>query len=219
MGEAGARPSLLLYCQHVLGMGHLVRSLALAESLAARFHVVFLNGGPVPHGVPRPRCIDFIDLPPVGFDPAGRLVSRDGRRSVERALDLRRELILTTFHRLRPRAVVVGDMPFLSYQAGVERAVENAGRFLAEGGAAAVKVEGGRRILPALEATPPRSAGGRAGARNPYGKEKAPGATGVALLNVARAGFWSHRSCSLRPPRPERPCVLLPRSAAEPPSA
>jgi len=80
MGEAGARPSLLLYCQHVLGMGHLVRSLALAESLAARFHVVFLNGGPVPHGVPRPRCIDFIDLPPVGFDPAGRLVSRDGRR-------------------------------------------------------------------------------------------------------------------------------------------
>ena len=112
MGEAGARPSLLLYCQHVLGMGHLVRSLALAESLAARFHVVFLNGGPVPHGVPRPRCIDFIDLPPVGFDPAGRLVSRDGRRSVERALDLRRELILTTFDRLRPRAVVVELFPF-----------------------------------------------------------------------------------------------------------
>jgi len=50
------------------------------------------------------------------------------------------------------RAVVVGDMPFLSYQAGPERAVENAGRFLAEGGAAAVKVEGGRRILPAVEA-------------------------------------------------------------------
>ena len=50
------------------------------------------------------------------------------------------------------RAVVVGDMPFLSYQSGPERAVENAGRFLAEGGAAAVKVEGGRRILPAVEA-------------------------------------------------------------------
>src|SRR5215472_12577727 len=35
------------------------------------------------------------------------------------------------------RAVVVGDMPFLSYQADTARAVENAGRFLAEGGAAA----------------------------------------------------------------------------------
>jgi 3-methyl-2-oxobutanoate hydroxymethyltransferase len=50
------------------------------------------------------------------------------------------------------RAVVVGDMPFLSYQTEPSRAVENAGRFLAEGGAAAVKVEGGRRILPAVEA-------------------------------------------------------------------
>jgi len=50
------------------------------------------------------------------------------------------------------RAVVVGDMPFLSYQAEPSRAVENAGRFLAEGGAAAVKVEGGSRILPAVAA-------------------------------------------------------------------
>ncbi len=50
------------------------------------------------------------------------------------------------------RAVVVGDMPFLSYQTDPANAVANAGRFLAEGGAAAVKVEGGRRILPAVEA-------------------------------------------------------------------
>jgi len=50
------------------------------------------------------------------------------------------------------RAVVVGDMPFLSYQTEPARAVENAGRFLAEGGAAAVKLEGGRRALPAIEA-------------------------------------------------------------------
>jgi 3-methyl-2-oxobutanoate hydroxymethyltransferase len=54
--------------------------------------------------------------------------------------------------RATKRAVVVGDMPFLSYQAEPARAVENAGRFLAEGGAAAVKLEGGRRILPAVEA-------------------------------------------------------------------
>jgi 3-methyl-2-oxobutanoate hydroxymethyltransferase len=50
------------------------------------------------------------------------------------------------------RALVVGDMPFLSYQADPAEAVRNAGRFLAEGGAAAVKVEGGRRILPAVRA-------------------------------------------------------------------
>jgi 3-methyl-2-oxobutanoate hydroxymethyltransferase len=50
------------------------------------------------------------------------------------------------------RALVVGDMPFLSYQASPTDAVLNAGRFLAEGGCGAVKLEGGRRVLPAAEA-------------------------------------------------------------------
>jgi 3-methyl-2-oxobutanoate hydroxymethyltransferase len=50
------------------------------------------------------------------------------------------------------RALVVGDMPFLSYQTDAREAVTNAGRFLSEAGCAAVKVEGGRRILPAVEA-------------------------------------------------------------------
>jgi 3-methyl-2-oxobutanoate hydroxymethyltransferase len=50
------------------------------------------------------------------------------------------------------RALVVGDMPFLSYQTSVSDAVANAGRFLSEGGCAAVKVEGGRRVLPSIEA-------------------------------------------------------------------
>jgi 3-methyl-2-oxobutanoate hydroxymethyltransferase len=54
--------------------------------------------------------------------------------------------------RATKRAVVVGDMPFLSYQVDPARAVENAGRFLAEAGCAAVKVEGGKRILPAVQA-------------------------------------------------------------------
>src|SRR5512141_960213 len=40
-------------------------------------------------------------------------------------------------------AMVVGDMPFLSYQAGVDEAVLNAGRFLKEAGADCVKLEGG----------------------------------------------------------------------------
>jgi 3-methyl-2-oxobutanoate hydroxymethyltransferase len=48
------------------------------------------------------------------------------------------------------RALVVADMPFLTYQASVADAVRNAGRLLQESGAAAVKLEGGRAILDAV---------------------------------------------------------------------
>ncbi len=41
------------------------------------------------------------------------------------------------------RALLVADMPFLSYQAGADEALKNAGRFLQESGAEAVKLEGG----------------------------------------------------------------------------
>ena len=49
------------------------------------------------------------------------------------------------------RAQVVGDMPFLSWQLGSEQALRNAGRFLSEGGAQAVKLEGGVDAAPTIE--------------------------------------------------------------------
>jgi 3-methyl-2-oxobutanoate hydroxymethyltransferase len=45
------------------------------------------------------------------------------------------------------QALLVGDMPFMSYHASVEQAITSAGRFLQEGGMHAVKLEGGGRIV------------------------------------------------------------------------
>ncbi len=49
-------------------------------------------------------------------------------------------------------ALVIGDMPFMSYQASVYDAVVNAGRLIKEGGTQAVKLEGGREVCPQIEA-------------------------------------------------------------------
>ncbi len=48
--------------------------------------------------------------------------------------------------------LLIGDMPFMSYQINVEEAVRNAGRFLAEAGMEAVKLEGGQEIAATIEA-------------------------------------------------------------------
>jgi len=45
-----------------------------------------------------------------------------------------------------PNAWVVGDMPYMSYQASVESAIRNAGRFMAEAGTDCVKLEGGAEM-------------------------------------------------------------------------
>ena len=52
--------------------------------------------------------------------------------------------------RAKPTALVVADMPFMSYQVSDEQAVLNAGRLVKEGGADAVKLEGGERVVPAV---------------------------------------------------------------------
>jgi len=49
-------------------------------------------------------------------------------------------------------AFVIGDMPFMSYQVNHEEAIRNAGRFMAECGTDAVKLEGGARMAPVVEA-------------------------------------------------------------------
>ncbi len=53
------------------------------------------------------------------------------------------------------RALVVADLPFGSYQASVQTAVETAIRFLKETGAHAVKLEGGHRVLAASRTSSP----------------------------------------------------------------
>lgn len=104
--------TLLFYCQHSLGIGHLTRSFALAEALATRWRVVFLNGGRLPPGVQVPACIERIDLPPLGMDDGHTVISRDAAVDVDAARALRRRLIDEAVELLRPALLLVELFPF-----------------------------------------------------------------------------------------------------------
>ena len=106
------RPSLLFYCQHSLGIGHLTRSFALATALSEFFHVVFLNGGRLPPGLPVPEAVELIDLPPLGMDDGHTVVSRDAKHDVVEAQALRRALIEAAVKRHKPAVLLVELFPF-----------------------------------------------------------------------------------------------------------
>ena len=63
------------------------------------------------------------------------------------------EIVLHTraVKRARTNALVVADMPWLSFHVSIEDTVRNAGRLVGEGGAEAVKLEGGRKRLPVIQ--------------------------------------------------------------------
>jgi 3-methyl-2-oxobutanoate hydroxymethyltransferase len=61
-------------------------------------------------------------------------------------------MMVAAVRRGAPRTFVIADLPFLSYQVSREEAVRNAGRLVKEGGADAVKLEGGRRMADTVRA-------------------------------------------------------------------
>ncbi len=106
------KPTLLLYCQHSIGMGHLTRSFALAQAIAEQYAVVFLNGGPFPPGLLIPDGVTVIDLPPLGMVDGHNLISRDARFNVEEAKCIRRNKVLQTLENVDPEVVLIELFPF-----------------------------------------------------------------------------------------------------------
>jgi len=105
-------PFLLLYCQHSVGIGHLVRSFNLARGLSERFRVVLLNGGPLPADQRIPAGVEMIQLPPLTMDHRHELLSLDRNHSLAQAQALRKAQILACFEHTRPSVLLIELYPF-----------------------------------------------------------------------------------------------------------
>jgi predicted glycosyltransferase len=106
------KPALLFYCQHSVGLGHLMRSYALCDRLAERFRVVLLAGGQLPKDIPPPPGVEIIALPPLGMNGTNGFGSTDARYTTDRAWDIRLHRILNAVRDVKPRVVLVELYPF-----------------------------------------------------------------------------------------------------------
>ncbi|MGE5271193.1 MAG: glycosyltransferase family protein [Thiohalocapsa sp.] len=105
--------SVLFYVQYLLGVGHLQRSLRIAEALAQRGVAVTLVSGGMPVALPHDPAIRIVQLPPVqALDASFALVDISGRPVDEALWQERRAALLAAFAAARPQNVVIEGFPF-----------------------------------------------------------------------------------------------------------
>ena len=104
---------LMFYCQHILGMGHLIRSMEIVRGLTDNFEVCFINGGEVVRGFQPPPSVQVINLPGIKSDAEFRTL-----QPVDPSLDLedvkasRQATLLNMVESFRPDVLMVELFPF-----------------------------------------------------------------------------------------------------------
>jgi predicted glycosyltransferase/peptidoglycan/xylan/chitin deacetylase (PgdA/CDA1 family) len=106
------KKKVMFYCQHVLGMGHLVRSMALVEGLNQEFDVCFVNGGEIVDGFKPPAGVRLENLSPLKSDEdfVG-LEGKDGE-NLQEIQKARLQQLFRCYEDFRPDLVVIELFPF-----------------------------------------------------------------------------------------------------------
>ena len=103
----------MVYCQHILGIGHLVRSMEIVRALTSEFQVCFVNGGKAVPGFEVPAGVEVVNLPAIETDTEFQTL-----RAVDTDLTLaeveaqRRTTLLTLVDLYRPDVLLVELYPF-----------------------------------------------------------------------------------------------------------
>src|SRR5262249_18541655 len=105
---------VLMYCQHVLGIGHLVRSTEIARALAREADVTFVSGGGPVLGFPFPPGMKLVQLPAIQTgEEFGALENCSGAaQTIAEIQDLRRGQLIRLFDEVVPDVLIIELFPF-----------------------------------------------------------------------------------------------------------
>lgn len=102
---------IMFYCQYLTGMGHLVRSTEIIRSLAKKFQVYFVNGGPPVAGFPIPYQVELITLPALWLEEGKFKIAEDSLE-VEEVKQMRIHQLMLNFARIQPDFLITEFFPF-----------------------------------------------------------------------------------------------------------
>jgi predicted glycosyltransferase len=104
---------LLFYCQHILGIGHLIRSMEIVKGLTDDFQVCFINGGEAIADFPIPPSVEMVQLPALKTDTEfSALQIPAGFDSLEAVFADRCDRMVATVQRFQPDVLMVELFPF-----------------------------------------------------------------------------------------------------------
>src|SRR5260370_37916881 len=104
---------IMFYCQHVLGIGHLVRSAEIVRELARDSRVLLVTGGEIPDGFRFPENIDTLQLIPLKTSPDfSTLQLCDFSRGLEETRTSSRTLLLPALMGFKTDLLVTELFPF-----------------------------------------------------------------------------------------------------------
>src|SRR5262245_55403707 len=107
------RKKVIFYCQHVLGLGHLIRGLEIVRGLSECFDVSFLNGGEITPDIALPSSVEIINLPAVKSDAEFRRIHTvNYTEMIDEILEMRKGLIIDHYQRILPDLLVIELFPF-----------------------------------------------------------------------------------------------------------
>lgn len=106
------QPRVLIYCQHILGMGHLIRSMAIARALK-QCAVTFINGGESLSGVEVPPWVSMENLPSISSDSEFQELKVHGHgTTLEQVQQVRKHRLMELYDAIRPDVLLIELFPF-----------------------------------------------------------------------------------------------------------